>query len=142
MKASACGAQTAMKESAACSGPASVFPLETRASICPISTADSRSLEPDVLAILPGKMTSESSDPKLVVRMAHPRCPRIRAGGRLGAPDVQDRDSRRGRARSLHALRSGLGDYLLIGHEALCWLVRRGYAVVRSDYPPGTWQRS
>jgi hypothetical protein len=36
-----------------------------------------------------------------------------------------------------------LGDYLLIGHEALCWLVRRGYAAVRSgDYPPGTWQRS
>jgi hypothetical protein len=34
------------------------------------------------------------------------------------------------------------GDELLIGHEALCWLVRRGYAMVRgSNYPPGTWQR-
>jgi hypothetical protein len=34
-----------------------------------------------------------------------------------------------------------LGDQLLIGHEALCWLVRRGYAMVRGDYPPGTWVR-
>jgi hypothetical protein len=35
-----------------------------------------------------------------------------------------------------------VGDQLVIGHEALCWLVRRGYAMVRGDYPPDTWQRS
>jgi hypothetical protein len=33
-----------------------------------------------------------------------------------------------------------LEDQLLIGHEALCWLVRRGYAVVRGVYPTGTWE--
>ncbi len=30
---------------------------------------------------------------------------------------------------------------VVIGHEALCWLVRRGYAMVRGDYPAGTWTR-
>jgi hypothetical protein len=32
------------------------------------------------------------------------------------------------------------GDLLPIGHEALCWLVRRGYAAVRGAYPASTWQ--
>jgi hypothetical protein len=36
-----------------------------------------------------------------------------------------------------------IGDELVIGHEALCWLVRRGYAAVRgANYPAGSWQRS
>jgi hypothetical protein len=34
-----------------------------------------------------------------------------------------------------------LADQLVIGHEALCWLVRRGYAAVRGEYPVGTWER-
>lgn len=37
---------------------------------------------------------------------------------------------------------AAVGDQLVIGHEALCWLVRRGYAMVRGSYPPDTWHRS
>jgi len=32
-------------------------------------------------------------------------------------------------------------ELFLIGHEAMCWLVRKGYAMVRGDYPAGSWIR-
>ncbi|MFT3927673.1 MAG: hypothetical protein QM778_34400 [Myxococcales bacterium] len=35
-----------------------------------------------------------------------------------------------------------VGDKLIIGHEALCWLVVRGYASVALTYPDGTWTRA